>query len=121
VKNRLRNAVVMLAMSLATSSALAAPTVQDIEFSTLPGSKFAVRVEFNETPPDFKTYAIEKPARIAIDFPGTTSSLDQKRFSLPYGNATNAVVLESGDRTRLVVELVSLCPMKLAWKATACS
>jgi type IV pilus assembly protein PilQ len=110
VKNRLRNAVVMLAMSLATSSALAAPTVQDIEFSTLPGSKFAVRVEFNETPPDFKTYAIEKPARIAIDFPGTTSSLDQKRFSLPYGNATNAVVLESGDRTRLVVELVKLVP-----------
>ena len=99
---RLRNAVVMLAVSLVASAALAAPTVQDIEFSSRPGSKFEVRVEFNETPPDFKTYAIEKPARIAVDFPGTTSSLEQKRFSLPYGNATKAVVLESGDRTRLV-------------------
>ena len=106
----LRNAVVMLAMGLVTNAALAAPIVKNVEFSSRPGSKFEVRVEFNETPPDFKTYAIEKPARIAVDFPGTTSSLEQKRFSLPYGNATKAVVLESGDRTRLVLELVKLVP-----------
>ncbi len=110
LRNRLRHAAVTLAMSLVTSVALAAPTVKDIEFSSRSGSKFEVRVEFSETPPDFKTYAIEKPARIAVDFPGTTSSLDQKRYSLPYGNATNAVVLESGDRTRLVLELVKLVP-----------
>jgi type IV pilus assembly protein PilQ len=106
----LRNAVVMLAVSLMANVALAAPTVKDVEFSSRSGSKFEVRVEFNETPPDFKTYAIEKPARIAVDFPGTTSSLAQKRYSLPYGNATKAVVLESGDRTRLVLELVKLVP-----------
>ena len=67
-------------------------------------------MEFNETPPDIKSYSIEKPARIAVDFPGATSSLEQKRFSLPYGNATKAVVLESGDRTRLVLDLVKLVP-----------
>ncbi|HEY6131442.1 MAG TPA: AMIN domain-containing protein, partial [Halioglobus sp.] len=106
----LRNAVVTLALSFATSAALAVPTVQDIEFSSRPESKFEVRVEFNEPPPDFKTYAIEKPARIAVDFPGAKSSLDQKRYSLPYGNASKAVVLESGDRTRLVLELVKLVP-----------
>ncbi len=106
----MRNVVVTLAMGFVTSAALAAPAVQDIEFSSRPGSKFEVRVEFNEPPPDFKTYAIEKPARIAVDFPQTVSKLDQKRFSLPYGNATKAVVLESGDRTRLVVELVKLVP-----------
>jgi len=106
----LRSAVVTLVLSLVTSVALAAPTVQDIEFSSRAGSKFEVRLEFSGTPPDFKTYAIEKPARIAVDLPGTTSSLQQKRFSLPYGNATNAVVLESGDRTRLVLELIKLVP-----------
>ncbi len=106
----MRSAIVTLVLSLVTSAALAAPMVQDIEFSSRPGSKFEVRLEFNETPPDFKTYAIEKPARIAVDFPGATSSLKQKRYSLPYGNATNAVVLESGDRTRLVLELIKLVP-----------
>ena len=108
--NRLRSAMLTLTLSLVTSAALAAPTVKDIEFSSRPGSKFEVRVEFNETPPDIKSYSIEKPARIAIDFPGATSSLEQKRYSLPYGNATKAVVLESGDRTRLVVDLVKLVP-----------
>jgi type IV pilus assembly protein PilQ len=110
LKNRLRSVCVALVMSFVTSATLAAPTVQDVEFSSRPGSKFEVRLEFNETPPDFKTYAIEKPARIAVDFPGTTSSLAQKRYSLPYGNATKAVVLESGDRTRLVLELIKLVP-----------
>ena len=61
---------------------------------------------FNETPPDIETYAIEKPARIAIDFPGATSNLDRKRYSLPYGNATRAMVLESGDRLDSRVWLV---------------
>jgi type IV pilus assembly protein PilQ len=90
--------------------AQAGPTVTDIEFSSRPGSKFEVRVEFDQAPPEMKAYTIEKPARIAIDFPDTTSSLDRKRFSLPYGNATGVVVLESGDRTRMVLNLVKLVP-----------
>ncbi|MAT93891.1 MAG: type IV pilus secretin PilQ [Halioglobus sp.] len=104
--------VAALAVSWVSGVAQAAPTVQDIEFSSRPGSKFEVRVEFNEPPPDIKTYSIEKPARIAVDFPGATSDLERKRFSLPYGNATKAVVLESGDRTRLVVNLVKLVPFE---------
>ena len=109
-RNRLSRAVAALLMSLVAGAAFAGPVVQDIEFSSKSGGKFEVRLEFNETPPDFKIYAIEKPARIAVDFLGTSSSLDQKRYSLPYGNANKAVVLESGDRTRLVVELVKLVP-----------
>lgn len=110
--NWLRGALAMLAVSLLAGMAQAAPTVQDIEFSSRPGSKFEVRVEFSETPPDIKSYSIEKPARIALDFPGAASSLERKRFSLPYGNATKALVLESGDRTRLVVNLVKLVPFE---------
>ncbi len=110
--NWLRGITAALAASLLTNVAQAAPTVQDIEFSSRPGSKFEVRVDFNETPPELKSYSIEKPARIALDFPGATSSLERKRFSLPYGNATKALVLESGDRTRLVVNLVKLVPFE---------
>ena len=105
-RNRLSKAVLGLVISVVAGVAFARPAVQDIEFSSKSGGKFEVRLEFNETPPDFKIYAIEKPARIAVDFLGASSSLDQKRYSLPYGNANKAVVLESGDRTRLVVELV---------------
>ncbi|MDZ7783136.1 MAG: AMIN domain-containing protein [Halioglobus sp.] len=110
--NLLRGAVAVLALSLLSGLAQAGPTVQDIEFSSRPGSKFEVRMEFDEPPVDVKTYSIEKPARIAVDFPGASSNLERKRYSLPYGNATKAVVLESGDRTRLVVNLVKLVPFE---------
>jgi type IV pilus assembly protein PilQ len=106
----LRIAIAGLALSVLSGLAQAGPTVTDIEFSSRPGSKFEVRVEFDQAPPEMKAYTIEKPARIAIDFPDTTSSLDRKRFSLPYGNATGVVVLESGDRTRMVLNLVKLVP-----------
>jgi type IV pilus assembly protein PilQ len=99
-----------LAATMWAMAVQAGPTVTDIEFSSRPGSKFEIRVDFNEPPPELKAYTIEKPARIAIDFPDTASALDQKRYSLPYGNATGVVVLESGDRTRLVVNLVKLVP-----------
>jgi type IV pilus assembly protein PilQ len=107
---RLQAAVMGVAIALLAGVAQAASTVTDIEFASRPGSKFEIRVDFNEPPADVKAYTIEKPARIAIDFPNTSSSLDQKRYSLPYGNATGVVVLESGDRTRMVVNLVKLVP-----------
>lgn len=99
-----------LVVSLWAFTAQAEPTITDIEFSSRPGSKFEVRLDFNETPPDLKAYTIEKPARIAVDFPGTASALERKRYPLSYGNATGVVVLESGDRTRMIVNLVKLVP-----------
>ena len=108
--NWLRLTSAGLALSLLATAVKAAPAITDIEFSSRPGSKFEVRLDFNETPPDIKAYTIEKPARIAIDFPDTTSSLERKRYSLPYGNATGVVVLEAGDRTRMVVNLVKMVP-----------
>ncbi|MEZ5554496.1 type IV pilus secretin PilQ [Haliea sp.] len=100
----------MLVFSLLGQAVQAAPTVTDIEFASRPGSKIEVRLDFDETPPPMEAYTIEKPARIAIDFPGTRSALPQKSYTLPYGNATGVVVLESGDRTRLVLNLVKLVP-----------
>ena len=59
-----------LAVSLVAAPALAQPVIEDITFSSQPGSKFEVRLDFSEPPPaDFSAYTIEEPARIAIDFP----------------------------------------------------
>ena len=88
----------------------ATATIENIEFSARPGSKFEIRLDFDEAPPEMKSYTIEKPARIAIDFADTASGLERKRYSLPYGNATGVVVLESGGRTRMVVNMVKVVP-----------
>ena len=109
--NRGRALLFGLVTVLVSQISVAEPVIEDIAFSSRPGSLFEVRLAFNDAPPaDFSAYTIEEPARIAIDFPGTKSALEQKRYSLPYGNATGVVVLESGDRTRLVLNLIKLVP-----------
>lgn len=108
---RVRPSVALWLLCLLSLPVAAVPTIEDITFSAQPGSKFEVRLRFNEAPPaDMAAYTIEDPARIAIDFPGTKSSLERKRYSLPYGNATGVLVLEAGDRTRMVLNLVKLLP-----------
>ena len=99
-----------LLLAIFASVAQAGPSITDIEFSSRPGSKFEIRLDFDQIPNDINAYTIIKPARIAIDFPDTGSALERKSYSLPYGNATGVVVLESGDRTRMVVNLVKLVP-----------
>lgn len=110
---RMSNVQTGLALMLLGFAAplLAQPVIEDITFSSQPGSKFEVRLDFSEAPPaNYSAYTIEEPARIAIDFPGTKSGLEEKRFSLPFGNATGVLVLEGGDKTRLVLNLVKLVP-----------
>ncbi len=40
-----------MAMALLAGIAHAKPTVTDIEFASRPGSKFEIRLDFNEPPP----------------------------------------------------------------------
>lgn len=108
--NGLWGALLALGLLLASAVAGAEVAVQDISFNSRPGSKFEIRLEFDGPPPKPEAYTIERPARIAMDLPNTTSALDNKKYALPYGNATGVVVLESGDRTRMIVNLVKLVP-----------
>ncbi|MGB1917255.1 MAG: type IV pilus secretin PilQ [Luminiphilus sp.] len=93
---------------------VAAPVViEDIAFTAQPGAQLEVRLTFSEPPSaDIESYTIEEPARIVLDFPDTRSGLEQKRFSLSQANATSVMVLESGDRTRMIVNLVDLVPFE---------
>ncbi|PIE39430.1 MAG: type IV pilus secretin PilQ [Gammaproteobacteria bacterium] len=106
---RVVGAVVALGAAVIAVSAQASD-IKDIEFTSRPGSKFEIRLDFDGVPPEPKAYTIEKPARISLDFPGARSDLEQKRYTLPNGNTTDVVVLESGDRTRMVVNMVQLLP-----------
>ena len=97
----------LLALSLVWGSASAA-TMQDIEFSSLPGDKTEIRMEFDGTPPNPNGYTIEQPARIVLDLPGVTSSLDEKHHDLGIGNARRVSVISTKDRTRAIVNLTQL-------------
>lgn len=93
---------------------VAAPVViEEISFIAQPGAQLEVRLTFSEPPSaDMESYTIEEPARIVLDFPDTLSGLEQKRFTLSQANATSVMVLESDNRTRLIVNLVDLVPFE---------
>ncbi len=95
----------LLALSGASSWAT---TMDNIEFSSLPGDKTEIRLHFDGTPPEPQGYTIETPARIALDLPGVHSSLAQKHHSLGIGNARKVSVIDTKDRTRVIVNLTNL-------------
>ena len=101
----------LLALLLPALPALAAPvSMTDIGFNALPGGRFEIRMKFDGTPPSPQSYTIDKPARIALDLPGVTSALAQKKHTLAFDNAQSVVVVEAGGRTRVIVNLVEVAP-----------
>ena len=101
-----------LLLWLMTSVAEAA-VIENIAFTSRPDARLEVQLTFDEPPSgDLKSYTIEEPARIVVDLPQTRSGLLEKRFSLSQPNTTSVMVLESLDRTRLIVNLVELVPFE---------
>lgn len=98
-------AILFFAYSVSASSAV---NMTDVEFNSLPGGKVEMKFMFDGQAPDPKVYTIESPARIALDLNETSSKLKQKKHTLDLGNAQSVMVLESGGRTRVIVNLVEL-------------
>ena len=85
--------------------------LEKIAFTPQSGSQLAVTLTFDQPFLEkVDSYAIEEPARVVLDLPGTRSMLGEKRFKLPPANATSVLVLESEDRTRVIINLVELVP-----------
>ncbi|MEP3562864.1 MAG: AMIN domain-containing protein, partial [Marinobacter sp.] len=92
------------------SSLASAVTLQDVTFSSLPGERLEVTMEFDGTPPEPTGYTIERPARITVDLKDTTSAINKRSIPLGSGNAQSVTVVETKDRTRLIFNLIELVP-----------
>ena len=99
-------AVVFLAAGW--SSALRAQTVVESVTSSIQGGVEVVRIDFSQplaaVPAGF---AIQAPARIALDVPGATNGLGRSTVDINQGNLRSVNVVQSGERTRLVLNLKS--------------
>jgi type IV pilus assembly protein PilQ len=103
--------VIVCAVTIGLLSSLAnAATLQDVSFSSLPGDRLEVTLQFDGPPPEPTGYTIERPARIAVDLKDTTSALGARSLPLGSGNAQSMTVVETNDRTRLIFNLIELVP-----------
>ncbi|PCJ25916.1 MAG: type IV pilus secretin PilQ [SAR86 cluster bacterium] len=98
-------------LAMAFSSAVSAQqtvTLEGIGFANLPGDSIEIQLSFDSVPPDATGFVIDNPARISLDLPGVASGLLQQRFNIDSNNAQSVMVLDDGNRTRLVINLDQL-------------
>jgi type IV pilus assembly protein PilQ len=98
--------VTAVVLAAAWSSAVrAAPAVQNIVGSVQGGGE-VIRVDFSEPLTAVPTgFAIQAPARIALDIPGATNAMGRNSVEVNLGNLRSVNVVQASDRARLVLNL----------------
>lgn len=85
-------------------------TLDEISYAALPGNRIQIEFTFSEVIGEPLSFAIDDPARIALDFPHVHSNLAYKSKALGVGMARSLSAIEAGDRTRVVLSLSELVP-----------
>jgi type IV pilus assembly protein PilQ len=102
----IRTQVLALALFLGTPGlVLAQNAIQSINTTQQAGSE-VVRIELSEalaTAP--AGFAVQTPPRIALDLPGVGNAMGRSSLDMKQGNLRSVSVAQSGDRTRLVLNL----------------
>ena len=106
IMHKWRATVAALALALAAPvTAFAQNVIQSITTSQQAGTD-VVRIELSEplaaVPGGF---SVQAPPRVAIDLPGVGNGLGKNSVELNQGNLRSANVAQSGERTRLVLNL----------------
>jgi len=95
-------------LAVGWSFAARAQTAVEGVSSSMQGGAEVVRIEFSQplaaVPAGF---TVQAPARIALDIPGATNGMGRSTVDINQGNLRSVNVVQSGDRTRLVLNLKS--------------
>jgi type IV pilus assembly protein PilQ len=89
-----------------TQNASTMNSIQSLSVSAAPGGKLVLKLGLKNTlinPP--LNFAISNPARIVFDFPNTTNELSKSTQKFDIGELRGANIVQSGNRTRLVINL----------------
>lgn len=79
--------------------------IESVTSSMQSGSE-VIRIDFTQpltAPPT--GFAIQSPARVALDFPGVTNAIGRSAIEVNQGNLRSVNVVQAGERTRLVLNL----------------
>jgi type IV pilus assembly protein PilQ len=90
------------------ATGLQAAQLENIEVSTLPGDRVQLRLKLDGPAPDPVAFAIDNPARVAVDLTGTTIALRERRRDVGVGAVRSVAAAEAQGRTRVVVNLAEM-------------
>jgi type IV pilus assembly protein PilQ len=90
---------------LCGAGAYAQTAIEAVTGSVQGGSE-VVRIDLTKELTAVPTgFAIQSPARIALDFPGVSSAMGRSTVELNQGNLKSVSVVQAGERTRVVLNL----------------
>lgn len=83
-----------------------AQTAIEAVTGSIQGGAEVVRIDLSKELTAVPTgFAIQSPARIALDFPGVSSAMGRSTIDLNQGNLKSVSVVQAGERTRVVLNL----------------
>jgi len=87
--------------------------LEKIGYSTLPGNRVQVNLDFSNQANEPISFAMDNPARIVLDFPNVTANLTKKTQIIGIGAVEKASAVEANNRTRVVIKLVRNAPFSI--------
>lgn len=99
--------IALFGLQMLTLVSVNAADLQTLGYSSLPGDKTQLILTFSEPVESPTSFVIDDPARVVVDFPGVSNKLDKKTEQINVGMTQSVSTVEAGDRTRVVVNLVS--------------
>lgn len=98
-------AATMLVALSSVSIAQEAVNLNSIVFSKLVGDDVQINLVTDGTLAEPGTFSTDSPARIALDFFGLKNQLAENQISIQAGKVESVVAVETGDRTRVIINL----------------
>jgi type IV pilus assembly protein PilQ len=99
-------AVALLGAGTCLSGLAYAQNIIESVIGSIQNGNEVIRIELNQPLAAVPTgFAIQSPARIALDFPGTTHSMGRSSVEINQGNVKSVNVVQAGDRSRVVLNL----------------
>lgn len=100
-----KNIFFSIALLLMVFSANAQSSIEAVTGSVQSGTE-VVRIDLSKIPTMLPTgFAIQSPARIALDFPGVSNAMGRSTIEVNQGNLKSVSVVQAADRTRVVLNL----------------
>jgi len=106
---------VLFNMSVA---AAANNTLESVNYSTLPGNRLQIVLGMSQETDKPLSFTIDNPARIAFDFPGTSSKLPKRSQPIGVGIAQSITAITAKDKTRVILNLTEVVPYSVSIEGT---
>ena len=72
--------------------------LESIDFAGLPGNRVQITMTTSGPASEPLSFTIDNPARIALDFPGTSNALQQRSQVIGIGTAESLTAIEAQGR-----------------------